>query len=828
MTAQHIAIGKPVHKGEASGINFLVKHLPATHIVVSNVDLPTGQHGRTFDHDVVVIAQHAIFTVELKSWGGLITGNRDRWMLPGSGYTQSPIPLVLHKARVLKSVLSAFRPSLGRVWVQGLVFVSAPDADLQLSRDFEAHARTRDDVIDALTDPREWGLQGRKLDAEQIQSAVEYLADGHPPSARTHYGEFELIERLPAEDKPYDAFRAKTQFGLHRLIHVYPIQGDNEKTRERARNQALREATLAERISGYQDILGWYGEHQFPHDHAVLLAFEDVTPLLPLGTWITERRPGFEERLQLALRITKALCWMHSRKVIHRRLSPESILLDEGSDKLRLTALDLARDLSGQAATLTASRLRDPSYRCMAPELLKGAQASVGTDLFALGAVFFELILERPLFEKAEDALRPFEIPQLHVSGQRVPADFERLVHRLLSIDPAERPETCSEVVEALSECLRVAKPKRKSGPEPIGPGRVIGPYRLTQRLAEGAGGATWKARHLQEEHDWIAKIADAERSDALRTEQGILQSVKHPSLVGYKDILAVDAGGLMLILSFVEGVTGADWAGAGDPLTPAQLERLGKGLLGAVGALHEAGWVHRDVKPANVMLRANAEPVLIDLGLGTLADDTDQLTVGTVDYKDPNVYQLGRLIPPIVIRREAVRDIAHRDQVVVSVAVHVRDLEPADLTTEHHFNIRRRSKGEPGAFYDRSKGRVRDRRQLDTLSPVFRDLNPSTDLGVRRRSRHPEPRDRCNGRQPHPSSITTQRHSRVPSPPISLPGEVISLLHDPLPRKPKDRCSNSVGNARSRTDGVTNRRQRQSGRVGGCAAYSCWCRQRR
>lgn len=646
MTARHEPIGAPKHKGEASAIQFLVNNLPDDYVVVSNIDLPTGKHGRTFDHDVIVIAPHAVFTVELKNWGGLITGNRDRWKMEWSGYVQSPIPLTLDKARVLKSVLAAYRRSLGGVWVQGLVFVSAPDADLHLTRDFEEHARTRRDVINALTNPSLWGLSNRRLTREQAEATLEFVTDGQPPTERNHFGEFELLEQLPAENRPYDAYLAKTQFGMRRLVHVYPVHGENEKARERSRNHALREATLVERISGHADILQWYGSHTFAHDNVVVLAFEDVTSLLPLSTWTAERRPGLEERLRVALRIARAVGWMHGRKVVHRRLSAEAVLLSPDGEKLRVTALDLARDLTGSAATLTASRLKDPSYRSMAPELLKGRDASVASDLFAFGVLLIELLIERPLFAKAEDVLRDFDVPVLHVAGHPVPDALQDLVGRLLARDPGDRPEAMDTVIDRIDECLGQARPSRRHSPPPIRKGAVLHQYRLEKELAQGASGTTWLVRHLQEDRNWIAKIADAERQDALRQEQEILQQVRHPNLVEYKDLLATEVGGLMLILGFVEGVTGAEWAGAGDPLGPELLLRVGEGIFGALAALHSAGYVHRDVKPANLMMRDDATPVLIDLGLGTLVDDDEHLTVGTVSYKDPSIYDVGRWTP--------------------------------------------------------------------------------------------------------------------------------------------------------------------------------------
>ncbi len=648
MSARHNHVGPPKHGGEASAIRFLVDNLPDSYLVVSNVDLPTGKPGRTFEHDAVVVAPHAVFAVELKSWGGLIRGNRDRWQLSRGNHTQSPIPLVLDKARVLKGVLRTKDRDLRSIWVQGLVFVSAPDATLDLTPEFATYARTRDDVIHALTEPAVWGLSAR-LSRVQARSIERFLADGQPPSARTHYGDFALDEQLPAADKPYDAYRAETSFGLKRLIHVYPVLGDNAVTQDRARNRALREATLIDKVGGHPDILRWYGHHVLAHDNVVVLAFEDTTALLTLRDWVARHRPGLQDRIQVAARAAKALAWIHQKKVIHRRISPQSILVSDQHSPidLRLTALDLARDLSGDAPTITAGRLRDSDYCYMAPELLKSGEAGVGSDLFAFGATLLELLIERPLFQKAEETLHPFEVPPLHVAGQAVPGELERLVRTLLAVESADRPGSAAEVSDILDRCL--GRTERGLGPDrPLAPGDELRSYRLLELIAEGAGGQTWKVRHIHENQLWAAKVADLERVADLETEQGILRAVNHPNLVPYKDIFSIERGGsMMLVLGWVDGVTGQTWAGAGDPLSPEQLLTCGSGLFGALAALHRAEYVHRDVKPANLMLREpEAEPVLIDLGLGTVAGDDEHLTVGTVDYKDPLVYEHGRWLP--------------------------------------------------------------------------------------------------------------------------------------------------------------------------------------
>src|SRR5262249_1289698 len=141
------------------------------------------------------IAPHAVFTVELKSWGGRVTGNRDRWVLADGVVVQSPIPLIQAKARTLKGRLQHRRHDLASVWVQGLVFLSASDAAPQITPDYADLVVTLADLRDALTDPN-WLGNPQRLTPGQRTTVEQLLADGKPPRASNQLGEFRLVQRL--------------------------------------------------------------------------------------------------------------------------------------------------------------------------------------------------------------------------------------------------------------------------------------------------------------------------------------------------------------------------------------------------------------------------------------------------------------------------------------------------------------------------------------------------------------------------------------------------------------------------------------------------------
>jgi serine/threonine protein kinase len=640
--AHHNPIGTAVHKFEKEAIDFLVQNLPGNYVVFSNVELATGRPGQTFEHDAIVLSPHAVFTVEIKSWGGTIRGNRDRWTLDDGTMWHSPIPPTQSKARVLKGRLKARRADLSRVWVQGVVFLSAADADPHISPDYADLVTTRRDVIKALTDPTWFHLQDF-IRPGQKHAIEMFLADGRPRQISDRLGKFELLEQLDAEDKPYDAWVGREPLGGNRhVLHVHTLAADDEEEREILRKAALREATLHQRLRGGPNILR-YDSYSLEDDpQRIVLQFEDTTPLQPLPGWVDEHQPGLITRLRVAHEITRAVAWVHKRKVVLRGLTPDHVLVspDESADEVRLCAFDVARDTSAGTHTIVGGS-SITALRTSAPEVLKSGIADELSDLFSLGATLYELFAGRKLFDSLDAILQPFTVPQVDVGGRRLPPDVHTLLARLLDTRGTERPRA-EEALEILAEALRAqTRPTRST--ELVPGAEIRSTFELEERLGRGATATTWKAHHLQTGQTRVLKIGSSESAEMLALECKILTEVQHGNLVRAYDV-GPDGDRQVLVIEWVDGLTGRLVIEAGDPPTPASFGTAAKGLLAALQALHDAGWLHRDVKPENVMFRSEdgLEPVLLDLGLACRTDTQGDLTVGTPRYKDPLVYREG------------------------------------------------------------------------------------------------------------------------------------------------------------------------------------------
>ncbi|MFF5920057.1 serine/threonine-protein kinase [Streptomyces flavochromogenes] len=184
---------------------------------------------------------------------------------------------------------------------------------------------------------------------------------------------------------------------------------------------------------------------------------------------------------------------------------------------------------------------------------------------------------------------------------------------------------------------------------------RVIdGRFELVERLGGGGMGTVWRARDLVLHRDVAVKEVrppdpahaehDVEGARTLRErvlrEARALARIDHPNVVTIHHIVDAGEGTYpWLVMELVTGGSLQDRLDRGS-MTPVEAATLGRELLSALRAAHERDIEHRDVKPANVLLRPDGRPVLTDFGIAAIRESTvltaSGSIIGSPDYMAP------------------------------------------------------------------------------------------------------------------------------------------------------------------------------------------------
>jgi eukaryotic-like serine/threonine-protein kinase len=170
----------------------------------------------------------------------------------------------------------------------------------------------------------------------------------------------------------------------------------------------------------------------------------------------------------------------------------------------------------------------------------------------------------------------------------------------------------------------------------------LAGRYRVDRLLGRGGMAAVYLARDEQLDRQVAVKRLHTESpDDATRRfarEAKLGASLNHPNLVWVFDAVADDEG-VLIVMEYVPGTTLRRELDLG-PVMPRRAAEVIKGVAAALDHAHEQGVIHRDVKPANVLLSERGAVKLADLGIATAAEHTritrSGVVLGTASYLAP------------------------------------------------------------------------------------------------------------------------------------------------------------------------------------------------
>ena len=209
-----------------------------------------------------------------------------------------------------------------------------------------------------------------------------------------------------------------------------------------------------------------------------------------------------EEALQVAIAIADALDKAHRQGIVHRDLKPGNIMLTKTGAKLLDFGLAKLKTAGGvgvegltaqvtQSEPLTSQGSILGTLQYMAPEQLDGRNVDARSDVFAFGAVVYEMVTGRKAFESTSQASLIGAIlhtvpPQLS-AVEPPPPPLDRLVAKCLAKDPDRRWQTASDLVDELRWLSEAPAPGPTGAAVAPGPTAWRGPWILAGILAGAA-----------------------------------------------------------------------------------------------------------------------------------------------------------------------------------------------------------------------------------------------------------------------------------------------------------------------------------------------------
>jgi predicted ATPase/class 3 adenylate cyclase len=191
-----------------------------------------------------------------------------------------------------------------------------------------------------------------------------------------------------------------------------------------------------------------------------VLVNEEISGI-SLSSYLSVGKLGILDFLKIAIELTKGLLYLHSKKIIHKNINPNHILVEPNTKHIKIWGFDFAVERGRDLAYSNVAEALELGLHYISPEQTGRMNRPIDfrSDLYSLGAVFYEMLTGSRLFKieepmeliHAQLALVPEPLVKLRPD---LPEMIDRIVTKLLQKNMEERYQTCVGLMYDLEQCL--------------------------------------------------------------------------------------------------------------------------------------------------------------------------------------------------------------------------------------------------------------------------------------------------------------------------------------------------------------------------------------
>lgn len=662
--AKVIAVGQPANDSERQAIAYLRDNLPATFTILHNLEIVDNKD--IFEIDIVILAPHCVFLVDVKGTIGQVDIHGAKWYPYGRQPFHSPLAKLRNHARVVKAMIvnaQPGKPDLKNIHVQASVLMTAPD-----SKVIDHSGIDGNDVVYLKKSVPYFQSKSiipshRAQDISSYLSIVQtaFLGKSRGKSTVTSFREWQVEERLGETDR-YTEFRARHNFqgksgGTVRLrvYHVDPYQPNEERARElKVISNAYRSVAELPSHPNVLAVRDFFGTED--DDRYVLVSDDLKGNALRQHISLPSLALTFDQKVRVMQDVLAGLAHAHKSQVIHRNLTPDAVLV--GVDgQTRITSFDYARSQKGRSGNSTVGLdiIDDIAYDYQPIEVFREpSKANALSDLYSAGIVFYELLVGEKPFNSPTHALdcgAVFPILPSHAKPE-LPQGIDDWLLKLCALEPSNRFAAAEDALQVLNQVVAIPssgeikeEQERQDERPPLT--NLPKGYQLSNRFIiqealgkPGGFAIAYKVFDSYGEVDRVLKLVIRDsRSVFERLKQEYRTFMQLPHHENVVEVVWADRFPELgdvpyIVFNYLDGVT-VDELIQKESLGIEDARLIVQQACNGLIHMHQYGIYHQDIKPSNLFWTDKGIKI-IDFNMA-ISDKDDVATGGTRKYIPPD-----------------------------------------------------------------------------------------------------------------------------------------------------------------------------------------------